>query len=103
MDLISTDKFFAWTNTVGIAPDGRYSPPQCLAYVPHRPHHRFWAVPSRAAELPFFVSHLLAGLDPWSACLVWPRGGVDPQMDAPLVGELQASEREWQIAWAPQF
>lgn len=80
VDLISADKFLAWTDTVGIAPDGRYAPPQCLVYVPHRPHHRFWAVPGRAAELPFFVSHLLAGLDPWSACVVWPRGGVWPQL-----------------------
>lgn len=36
-------------------------------------------MPGRAAEVPFFVSHLLAGLDPWAECVLWPRGGAWPR------------------------
>ncbi|HEY2585193.1 MAG TPA: hypothetical protein VGI81_05460 [Tepidisphaeraceae bacterium] len=79
MELIAAADFLAWARTVGIAPDERYPPPRCLVYVPDRQHQRFWTLPECATELPFFIAHLLDGLDPWSACFVWPRGGVWPQ------------------------
>jgi hypothetical protein len=75
MQAISNEKFLSWASSREIVADMRYSPPQCLTYLPNRPHHRFWIVPERAAALPFFVEHLLAGMDPWSECYLWPRGG----------------------------
>jgi hypothetical protein len=76
MQPISNEEFLKWAALREIAADARYSPPRCLTYLPNRPHHRFWAVPERAAAIPFFVDHLLAGMDPWSECYLWPRAGV---------------------------
>src|SRR4051812_40587387 len=81
MELIRTEQFFQWLRTTEVAPDGRYDPPSCLVYVPYRPYHRFWEVPAQGTEVPFFVSHLLAGLDPWRECYVWPRDGRWPAPD----------------------
>ena len=78
METIPTDRFVEWCAARHIQPDDRYSPPECLVYVPPCRHHRFWPVPERAAEIPFFASHLLAGFDPWAECFAWPRGGVWP-------------------------
>ena len=86
MDLISQDEFLAWARSLSIGPDGRYSPPECLVYVPYRSHHRFWEAPGRAAGVPFFAAHMLAGLGRWSQCYVWPRGGRWPESDEEDVG-----------------
>jgi hypothetical protein len=80
MDLITPDSFLAHTRALGVAPDDRYSSPQCLVYVPHRQHARFWNFPKRAAGFPFFISHMLDTLAPWSECHLWPRGGQWPAL-----------------------
>jgi hypothetical protein len=76
MDLVPNEQFFARLSTTEVAPDTRYAEPRCLVYVPYRSAHRMWDVPGRASAVPSFVSALLAGMDPWSSCYVWPRGGV---------------------------
>jgi hypothetical protein len=75
MEVIDPQQFLLWARTHGIAPDLRYSEPRCLVYMPDRPHHRFWEVPQRAAQVPFFIAALLDGMDPWSYCCLWPRDG----------------------------
>jgi hypothetical protein len=79
MDVIDAQRFLSSAGKLGIAPDERYAHPQCLTYVPHRGHYRFWNVPQRATAIPFFVSHLLAGLERWEECYLWPRGGRWPR------------------------
>jgi hypothetical protein len=75
MDLKSNEDFLAWTTTRGIALDARYGPPQCLVYLREDAPRRFWECPKGRRELTRFVQHVLAGLDPWEICCLWPRGG----------------------------
>ena len=70
MDYIPAAEFLSWARVHAIAPD-----PECLCYLGRRSHDRFWEVPQRAADLPFFLNHLLEGLDPWEHCYLWPRRG----------------------------
>lgn len=75
MELIPTSEFLSWARTHEIAPDERYSAPQCLVYAPVRPFHRFWEIPQDAVEIPSFILHLLDGFDPWTHCYLFPRDG----------------------------
>jgi hypothetical protein len=81
MDLLSPDDFLRWAEGLNVGPDDRYAPPARLVYVPHRSHDRFWELPERAAGVPFFAAHMLTGLERWSDCRVWPRGGGWPAAD----------------------
>lgn len=83
MALLSAKKFLAWAQAKGIAPDARYEEPRCLAYTSHEGDSRFWVVPEGRGEQPRFIEHLLLGLDPWSACYLWPRGGRWPNREMP--------------------
>ena len=71
MTAMPTDEFLAWSAQQGIERSG-----DCLAY--RTRFERFWSTDLRAGETPFFASHVLDGLDPWSLCYVWPRGGIWP-------------------------
>ena len=82
MELIRQGDFLEWAKRLNIRPDDRYAPPECLVYHPHRTHSRFWESPERAAGLPFFLAHMLTGLERWDECSVWPRGGRWPEADA---------------------
>lgn len=75
MDIIPTDEFFAWAAGCGIVPD--VPPPESswLSFQADIGGERFWVIPERAAGLPFFVNHILSGLEAWNTCYVWPRGG----------------------------
>src|SRR5829696_2102175 len=86
MDLVPTKQFFDWLSTTEVAPDARYQEPRCLVYFPYRDFDRFWQVPNRASAVPNFVETLLDGMDDWSACYVWPRGGrwASDSDDAPI-------------------
>ena len=84
MDLVDANDFLAWCRGHGIGPDERYSEPRCLVYTERPRHARFWDVPARAAQVPHFVAHLLAGGGDWSHCQVWPRGGAWPRDDVRL-------------------
>ena len=79
MKLVSPQEFLPWALTRDIAPDPRYKAPQCLVYVPYRAYCRFWNQPTNGGAIPYFLGHVLAGLDPWSACYAWPRGGRWPE------------------------
>jgi hypothetical protein len=75
MQFINSQAFLSWARQRHIAPDTRYSDPRFLVYHPDRPHHRFWEFPQSAGQYPFFISHLIDGMEPWSECYLWPRGG----------------------------
>jgi hypothetical protein len=75
VDLLSPDDFLELVGRLQIGFDRRYPACDCLVYLPHRPHARFWEVPQPARAIPFFVAHLLGGLERWSHCYIWPRGG----------------------------
>lgn len=73
MELWSPDRFLDWAATFGIGPDTRYKPSQYLVYKHFGNFDRFWGLPERGGEIPYFLSHLLAGIEPWSRCALWPR------------------------------
>jgi hypothetical protein len=73
MELWNPAKFLDWAATLGIGPASRDDPGHCLVYAHLKDFDRFWTIPERGGEIPFFLSHLLAGLEPWSRCALWPR------------------------------
>src|SRR5687768_10066464 len=76
MEIVLTEDFFSWAAGRGIEPDR--APPEAgwVSFEEGVGDDRFWVVPERAAGIPFFLGHLLAGLEAWNACYVWPRGGT---------------------------
>ena len=78
MQKVSDTDFLSWAATHGIVPDTRYHEPRSLVYVPEGPT-RFWEFPDLPAAWPAFVDRVLTGMEPWSACYVWPRGGRWPR------------------------
>ena len=77
MDLISPSDFLAWARKQDIVP--WKSDSTALVYSQNEIHCRFWRVPARV-QIPYFISHLLNGLDAWSDCYLWPRDGWWPQI-----------------------
>lgn len=78
MDAVSADEFFRWTASVCIGIDPRYPNSGCLTLLPPRGHARFWVLPGDPAAWPYFSDCFLAGLDPWSDVILWPRAGSWP-------------------------
>src|SRR3954447_5546128 len=81
---IPPDEFRIWAQERGIVLDERYSEPRCLVYKPYRNISRFWSVPEAPNVWPYFVRCLLDGLEPWTACRLWFRGGFWPDLSAPF-------------------
>jgi hypothetical protein len=75
MEVIDSQQFLNWAGVLGISEDQRYSAPRCLVYADDR-IGRFWEVPKSGAAIPSFVNCLLDGMNSWSHCYLWPRGGV---------------------------
>jgi hypothetical protein len=85
MQHVPGEAFLDWTASVAIGPDDRYPGAGCIAYRPYRDISRFWVVPRSADDsVPAFVAHLLDGLEPWTTCYVWFRGGRWPDLANPL-------------------
>ena len=78
MELVPPNDFLPWARTREIS--SQEEDPYPLTYHPHPYQERFWNVPPRGARMAFFISHLLKGLDPWSECFLWPRGGWWPEV-----------------------
>jgi hypothetical protein len=75
MELRQSSDFLRWAATHGIEPDKRYAEPRCLVYASGDDHKRFWEFPESPLAWPAFLKRLLSGLDAWSRCWAWPRGG----------------------------
>ena len=78
---IRPKQFMEWAKELGICPDDRYDEPRCLVFSPYREYVRFWDVPESFNDLAQFSAHVIDGLDPWSYCRIWPRGGYWPSID----------------------
>ena len=81
MRTIQPKQFLEWAKSLDIGLDKRYEEPRCLVYIPHREFDRLWEVPESFNDLAQFVAHVVDGLDPWSYCRIWPRGGYWPSME----------------------
>ena len=75
MEAVDEVAFLSWSASRGVTPDGRYNPPRCLVFQHDRSESRFWERPPRPGDSRAFFGHLLAGLEPWRVCYLWPRGG----------------------------
>jgi hypothetical protein len=75
MKPVATQKFFRWAKQRGVVPyPDDPDPPYSMIFDGPPTEDRFWVF-ERAAGIPFLLSHVLAGLDPWKSCFLWPRGG----------------------------
>lgn len=75
MKTIDEEEFLSWAEAMGVVPDARYAPPRCLAFANGSGESRFWTIPRPQDRARQFFSHVLSGLEPWTLCNVWPRGG----------------------------
>ena len=75
MTILTEPEFLTRAASHGVVPDRRYAEPRCLVYEPCRGDRRFWQRPRGADEVRPFLAHVLAGLDGWAFCDLWPRGG----------------------------
>jgi hypothetical protein len=71
MDRVKSDVFLGWARGRGIAVHQR----RHLAFEGSWDLTRFWSAPTAARKLAAFAKHVLAGMDPWSTCHLWPAGG----------------------------
>lgn len=81
MKNVRSKQFMEWATGLMIGPDERHEEPRCLVYHPHRQFDRFWEIPESFQELAWFAAHVIDGLDPWSYCRAWPRGGYWPSSE----------------------
>jgi hypothetical protein len=81
MHTLTNEQFFAWADGKGIGLDEKYPDSGNLAYRQNSDYGRFWVLP-QTGELVPFIHHLFAGMDAWSVCYLWFRGGRWPEANA---------------------
>jgi hypothetical protein len=86
INLLTNEEFGNWITSLGLV-FRKARVPASLEY-----HHclgtvRTWAVPEYSRECLTFVNWALAGLAPWSSCVLWPFAGQWPGGAAGCAGE----------------
>ena len=90
MTTISEQEFLAGLASKGLTLNPIYPQSKSLTYGAGS-ESRFWIVPPRAAERPYFLSALVSLLGEWQSCYAWRPHGSWPDrktIDADRIGEL---------------
>lgn len=74
MRSISEEQFLAWALDNGIILDPKYPQSASLIYGAAGMGSRFWCVPPRPEQRPFFIKSLLELMGEWRDCRVWRLG-----------------------------